>query len=92
MVMFVGTKAKTKKIYTQEWGKRYVHPDNGSNDGYKFYQSEGFGSINLSEVITKQKITEHPLYKKLDDINKALRNDSRKEEIDVTQNNFFKTD
>lgn len=48
-------------------------------------------SINLSDYINKKKVTEHALKKKLEEINKALRNDSRKIEVDKTANAKIKT-
>lgn len=46
--------------------------------------------VNLSEVITKTKVTNHALKTKLEAINKALRNDSRKIEVDSTKNEKLK--
>lgn len=89
--MFVGTEAAKKDSYLKTWIETYIEAKDGDTNGYKFYGSEGFMSINLVDYIDKKKVTEHELKKKLEDINKALRNDTRKIEVDKTQNAKIKT-
>lgn len=48
-------------------------------------------TINLSQIMDKKKVIEHDLKKKLEKINKDLRDDTRKIEVDKTQNAKIKT-
>lgn len=73
-----------------DWVKKYIEPSNGSNDGYDFYLNNGYAAINLSEVITKQKKTEHPLKTKLEAINTQLKKNEHKLEYDYTNDNDLK--
>lgn len=46
---------------------------------------KGYGEVNLSKVLTPEDKKENTLKKRLEEINKALRNDARKIEVDPTQ-------
>lgn len=89
--MFVGTEAAKQDCYLKTWIETYIEPSDGAQNGYKFYGSEGFMTINLSQIMDKKKVTEHDLKKKLEKINKDLRDDTRKIEVDKTQNAKIKT-
>lgn len=79
--IFAGKSAKTKtKPLLRKYKETYIEPTDGKTNGYPFYRSGAHGEINLKKVIAKQKITEHKLQKRLDEINKILYKDSKKVE------------
>lgn len=52
---------------------------------------QAYGEVNLKKIINPEDKKENKLKKRLEDMNKALRNDTRKIEIDKTQNDIIKT-
>lgn len=79
--IFAGKNSKTKtKPLLRKYRDTYIEPTDGSTNGYPFYRSQAFGEINLKKVIAKQKVTEHKLKKRLEEINKILYKDTKKVE------------
>lgn len=89
--IFIGNTRKTEKWYEKEWFETYIEPSDGANNGYKFYLHKGYGEVNLKDVITPKEKKQNNLKTRLEAINTALRNDSRKIEVDKTQNAIIKT-
>lgn len=82
--VFGGKTNKTRnKLLLQEYIKQYIEPANGSNEGYPFYLSDGYGEINLKKVISKSKVKQHALKTELERINKLLYKDDAKVEAQV---------
>lgn len=81
--VFKGKDANQSKMpLLDDYVKKYIDPADGSNNGIPFCLSNGWGSTNLSEVITKTKVTEHALKKKFEAINSELVKDQKKVEAD----------
>lgn len=89
--MFACENAKKKESYLKTWIETYIEPKDGNTNGYKFYGSEGFMSINLLDYIDKKKVTQHALKTTLEGINSALWHTDRKIEVDKAQNAKVKT-
>lgn len=52
---------------------------------------QAYGEVNLKKIITPEDKKENKLKKRLEDMNKALRDNNRKVEVDKTQNDIIKT-
>lgn len=85
--IFCGSASKAKrKPLLKHYINKYIEPSDGAQNGYPFYLSDGYGEINLSKVITKDKVKQHALKTELDRINKILYKDANK--VDAELKNY----
>lgn len=89
--IFVGTETAKEDWYIKRWFTQYIEPADGDQNGYKFMLHQAYGEVNLKKIINPEDKKENKLKKRLEDMNKALRNDTRKIEVDKTQNDIIKT-
>lgn len=89
--IFAGTEYKARNTYLKSWFEKYIEPSDGNTNGYIFCLSEGRGEINASKVIKPNKVKTNELKNRLEAIAQAIRNDSRKLEVDPAQDPLLKT-
>lgn len=89
--IFVGAETAKEEWYIKDWFTTYIEPADGPTNGYKFMLHQKWAQVNLEDVMNPKDKKENPLKTRLEEINKALRNDSRKIEVDKTQNAKIKT-
>lgn len=90
--IFAGSEYKAKNTFVKSWFEKYIENTDGDTNGYPFCLSEARGEINLSRVIEKKKVTTNELKTRLEAMASALRNDSRKVEVDSATDALTKTD
>lgn len=86
--IFKGKSQKMPKL--DDYIGKYIKETSGNTNGYKFYLSEGYGEINLQNVITKKKVTVHKLDSALAKINAELTKEGKKIEADEATEVFLK--